>query len=317
MLPLCFFSLFGVAVAASFGIGQEGLFSRAQKQSLPAEAGSFPDKWIFGIDCETEPKIQVHAYNDDLYILRQGKCSNFEAPFLYLLFGTKEAILLDTGADSSSPVQPTVQGLVDRWKARNGIDRLPLTVTHTHGHGDHVQSDNQFVGMPDTTVIGVSAGAVREYWGFDENAWPNTKVTRDLGGRVIDVLPSPGHHPVSITVYDRRTQLLLTGDIVYPGHLFIFSALEWFDFKDSIDRLVKWTENNPVKWVVGCHVEFSATAFESYPYGTPIQANEHTLHLEPEVLLNIQDAHQSMGGIAQCRTFENFEIRPVYKCGFN
>ncbi len=45
-----------------------------------------------------EPPIQVHAYDPHTYVLRQSKATNYEAPFLYLLFGNERAILLDTGA---------------------------------------------------------------------------------------------------------------------------------------------------------------------------------------------------------------------------
>ena len=43
-------------------------------------------------------EFQVHAYNDDFYILRQAAYTNYEKPFLYLLFGNDRAILFDTGA---------------------------------------------------------------------------------------------------------------------------------------------------------------------------------------------------------------------------
>ena len=41
----------------------------------PEAPGTFPDDWIDGTDCENEPPFQVHAYNDDFYILRQSKCA--------------------------------------------------------------------------------------------------------------------------------------------------------------------------------------------------------------------------------------------------
>jgi len=48
------------------------------------EPGSFPERWISGgPDCGTEPALQVHAYNRDLFILRQSLCTSFEAPFIY------------------------------------------------------------------------------------------------------------------------------------------------------------------------------------------------------------------------------------------
>ena len=48
-------------------------------------------QWIHGSESSkhnTDPDIQVFWYDDDTVILRQNKAINYEAPFLYLLFGT-------------------------------------------------------------------------------------------------------------------------------------------------------------------------------------------------------------------------------------
>jgi hypothetical protein len=44
------------------------------------------------------PPWQVHAYNKNTYILRQSGLTDYEKPFLYLLFGDERAFLLDTGS---------------------------------------------------------------------------------------------------------------------------------------------------------------------------------------------------------------------------
>jgi hydroxyacylglutathione hydrolase len=41
---------------------------------------------------------QIHSYNDNTYILRQSGFTDFEKPFLYLLFGDNRAFLFDTGS---------------------------------------------------------------------------------------------------------------------------------------------------------------------------------------------------------------------------
>ena len=64
--------------------------------------GSFPADWISGCSPCTgcpDPPIQVHQFNANTYILRQSKCTNFEAPFMYLLFG---------GDKGSVPSRPEV-----------------------------------------------------------------------------------------------------------------------------------------------------------------------------------------------------------------
>jgi hydroxyacylglutathione hydrolase len=44
------------------------------------------------------PLWQVHAYNNNTYILRQSAVTDYEKPFLYLLFGDEKAYLFDTGS---------------------------------------------------------------------------------------------------------------------------------------------------------------------------------------------------------------------------
>src|SRR5882757_4312058 len=63
-------------------------------------AGSLDVSWIHGTAkgaTSTEPPIQVHAYDEHTYILRQSKKTSFEAPFLYLFFGNDRALLFDPG----------------------------------------------------------------------------------------------------------------------------------------------------------------------------------------------------------------------------
>src|SRR5205814_1745489 len=84
------------------------------------EVGALPATWYAGGEvCAERPRFQVHAYNDDFYILRQPACTNFEKPFLYLLFGNERALLLDTGAGKID-VTGAVDAVIQRWLERHG-----------------------------------------------------------------------------------------------------------------------------------------------------------------------------------------------------
>jgi hydroxyacylglutathione hydrolase len=162
--------------------------------------------------------LDVHYYDEHTVILQQSKSVHYEAPFLYLLFGNDRALLLDTGATADSdrfPLRRTVDRLVDIWLAKNPREGYALVVAHTHGHGDHVAGDAQFAGWVRTTVVPKDVDAVRLFFGFGED-WPDRTVRFDLGGRVLEVLGSPGHQPAAITVYDPWTALLLTEDTSIP-----------------------------------------------------------------------------------------------------
>jgi len=278
------------------------------------EPGTFPTTWISGKNCETEPKFQVHRYSDGLFIIRQSKCEIYEAPFMYLIFGDDRALLMDTGSNPRSPVAEVVDETIASWCAENGRDSIPLVVAHTHSHGDHVQGDAQFDGRAGVAqLVGTSQDEVEEFWQFED--FPNDVPTIDLGGRVIDVLGTPGHQPQSVTLYDRKTRVLMTGDIVYPGHLFVFSAADWPIFVASLERMTKWAAEHPVEWVLGCHIEFSDEAFQSYEYGKVYHPNEHPLQFEPTVLKKILDASLAMKGDPVSQVFDEFVLHMVYKDG--
>jgi glyoxylase-like metal-dependent hydrolase (beta-lactamase superfamily II) len=270
------------------------------------EPGGFPQVWINGgTNCGFEPQIQVHQYNEDLYILRQSLCTNFEAPFIYLIFGQDKVLMQDTGATASLPIAATVYGIIDQWLTARGQDSIHLVVTHSHAHGDHVQGDAQFIGQPDTTVVGLSQAAVAQFFGI--SSWPTQIVQFDLGGRTIDVIPIPGHHPAHIALYERRTGLLLTGDTLYPGRLYIsnFPA-----YMASTQRLVDFTAGVPVCWVLGTHIEMSSTPGVDFPIGSTHHPNEHPLQLTRDHLLELNQAIIDMQDDPHIEVHDEFIIWP-------
>lgn len=244
---------------------------------------SLRDKqWIHGAkDCELsdDPAIEVYRYDDATYILRQSKCLSFEAPFMFLLLGTKTALLLDSGATKSAidfPLYETVRALVP--------DR-EIILIHSHSHGDHKRGDVQFEDKSGVTLIEPSGKGVKRFFGFTK--WPEGKSYLELGGRELIVLPTPGHQEEAITVYDPKTQWLLTGDTVYPGYIYVKN---WQTYRLSIERLVLFLQNHRVSAVLGSHIEMTSTPGQYYPIGTIFQPEEASLVLKPEILLELNNA---------------------------
>src|SRR5258708_23220362 len=86
--------------------------------SLPGLAAAKPlfQPWIDGTEA-AEPQMQVQRYDADTFVIRQSVKTNFEAPFLYLLFGKDRVLLLDSGAGGLK-IRPTVDGVIaDSLKA--------------------------------------------------------------------------------------------------------------------------------------------------------------------------------------------------------
>ena len=151
----------------------------------------------------------------------------------YLIVGTKQALLFDTGMGIGN-----IKSIVARLTSR------PIVVLNSHTHDDHVGGNWQFLfvyGM-DTSFTRANAKGSREDAQADiakdqicgalpKNFDPAKYSTRpwkislfvhdhfkiNLGGRSVEIISTPGHTPDSISLIDRVNGLLFTGDTFYPG----------------------------------------------------------------------------------------------------
>ena len=186
----------------------------------------------------------------------------------YLIVGTKQALLFDTG-----------MGIGDIRKVVSQLTSRPVVVLNSHTHDDHVGGNWEFpfvFGM-DTEFTRANAKGSREdaqaevtpdqLCGdlpktFDAKAY-RTKPWRislfvhegfkvNLGGRKLEILSTPGHTPDAISLLDRENGLLFTGDTYYPAPIWLFRAETNFDAYDaSIKRLAALAPE--VKLVLGAH----------------------------------------------------------------
>jgi glyoxylase-like metal-dependent hydrolase (beta-lactamase superfamily II) len=280
-------------------VGCSGMTPVGEKQAPPRAAdaatttdgpagglvpGSLTVRWMHGsADCRqnTDPEVQVHAYNATTYVIRQNKCRTFEAPFVYVLIGTRSALLFDTGGTDTQTLRDTIKRL---------IGGRPLLVAHSHAHGDHIASDGKFAGQPRVTVVANTVAAQQATFGI--TTWPDTLGHYELGNRALDVIGIPGHEATHIAIYDRQTGLLLTGDSLYAGLLFI---PDWTTYRASIHRLARFAATHPIAHVLGAHIEMTATPKIHYPYGTTYQPNEHVLELTTAHLTELDAALIQLG----------------------
>ena len=266
--------------------------------------------WIHGAaDCSNnkDPMIQVVQLNPTTWILRQNKCINYEAPFMYLFLGRKKALLMDTGAtedDKQFPLYETVSKLIEQWEKEKN-SQVELVVAHTHSHRDHTAADTQFRNKPRATVVGLKIADVKTFFNFQN--WPQENSQLDLGGRVIEFIPIPGHQITSIAAYDNETRILLTGDSFYPGRLYID---DWKAFKLSTQRLCDFVSHHQVSYILGNHIEMTTTAGKDYPTGTTFQPYEHILPLKATDLVELNIALKKLDDNPKRETHNNFIIYP-------
>ncbi|MDQ3231356.1 MAG: MBL fold metallo-hydrolase, partial [Pseudobdellovibrionaceae bacterium] len=256
-----------------------------------------------------QPPIQVHAYNKNLTILRQNKCTNFEAPFIHLIFGAQKALLIDSGATASAatfPIRTMVESLLVEHYGAAQRAQITLVVTHSHAHGDHRAADAQFNGQAGTVVVGTGQAAVSTFFGIAD--FPNSVVDYDLGGRVIKVIPIPGHEASHLAYFDAQTGILFTGDTLYPGRLYV---QDWETYRASITRLRTFAEGKSISHVLGAHVEISKTPGQDFPQGATFQPDEHVQQLTKDGLILLDNELKKIGATPTRKVLDEFIITPL------
>jgi hydroxyacylglutathione hydrolase len=281
MIEKCRIAVFGVGVLLSLSIW-------ASPCAAALAAGSMDVQWSEGAeDCNKTPPpaLQVHHYNETTFILRENLCATREAPFMYLLVGATRALLIDSGDVSDPQAMPLARTVLSLLPSAH----FPLLIVHTHGHLDHRLGDGQFAGVARVEVIGTSLQEVTR--GLRLNDWPDGTAALDLGGRTVDVVPTPGHHPAEVSYYDRATGLFFSGDFFLPGRLLIADTEA--DLA-SARRVARFLADRPVSYVLGGHIELDQ-AGETF-LGVRYHPNERPLQLSKADLLDLPNIISGFNG---------------------
>ena len=210
---------------------------------------------------------------------------HWEETHCYLLEGKSRALLIDTGLGICD-ISEEVKKLTDR----------PVTAAATHIHWDHVGGHRYYPdfyaheaelnwlngGFPLTmeTVRSMVVDRCDLPAGYDVGLYElfqgiPTRVLRggdciDLGGRVIEVLHTPGHSPGHMCFWEPERGYLFTGDLVYKDTLFAYYPST--DPKAYLQSLEKISAL-PVRRVFPAH---------------------HTLDVQPELLSRMRDAFRAL-----------------------
>jgi glyoxylase-like metal-dependent hydrolase (beta-lactamase superfamily II) len=162
---------------------------------------------------------------------------------LNLIAGQERAMLLDSGFGTP--------GLRQRAEALCG---LPVTLVHTHAHGDHTGGDGEW------EEIWLHPAEWEDYRARQTGADPVLRpleegMRLDLGGRTLDVLHIPGHSPGSVAFWDRANRLLFPGDTVMTQPVFLFGPTSSVsDYIRSLERLADIAPH--IDGVFPCHRQF-------------------------------------------------------------
>lgn len=294
------------AIGLSALLMASGVVQEAAAACVPLSK-LFAEKWIDGT-LPQEPATQVQQLDGDSFVIRQSVKSNFEAPFLYLLFGHDRALLVDTGAEGGQ-IRPAVDRLIAQWLAAHGRRSIPLVVAHSHSHGDHVAGDAAFRERPDTTLVGLKPSDVAAFFGIRD--WPKGIATFDLGGRALSIIATPGHQAAAIMIYDPRLKILLSGDTLYPGRLYV-PVNFMGDNRASVDRVASFAAKHPICAVLGAHIEMTSEPGRDYGHEAPEHRHEHPLQLPPQAIGELRAGLQKpLNTPDQRQVHDHFIIVPV------
>jgi glyoxylase-like metal-dependent hydrolase (beta-lactamase superfamily II) len=189
--------------------------------------------------------FEVYRVADGIFAIYEP--GQFEEVISFLIVGETKALLFDTGL-----------GIGDIRRVVAGLTDLDVIVLNSHTHYDHIGGNYQFdvIYALDTDYTrrnakGSTTEAVAEFiqegwvWkpfpdGFSAQDFRSRPfgisrfVTNgeriDLGGRVLEVLATPGHAPDALCLMDRENRLLFTGDTFYLAPL--YTHLEGSDFDE-------------------------------------------------------------------------------------
>jgi glyoxylase-like metal-dependent hydrolase (beta-lactamase superfamily II) len=215
---------------------------------------------------DTQDWYDVQEFAPDTYQFTEAGRWN-----MFLFIGGERALLLDGGI-----------GIGSARRLCESITDLPIDHVLTHTHWDHVGAVHEWesVGVHPNgkeKLAGDYSAGCRDFienWkgkpfpeGFDPGTFtiPPGKFGRavqegdvlDLGERTLRVWDTPGHSPCSISLFDDRERVLITGDLVKPGMaLFIqVPTAVLSDYGPSMRKLENIAKENGAKWVCSGHTD--------------------------------------------------------------
>lgn len=126
----------------------------------------------------------------------------------FLLAGTEKALLIDTGMTLKN-AREIAEGLTDR----------PVELCNTHGDPDHIGGNAAFEHV---YMHPAEEPNYRAFGGPGEIVPVREGDVLELGGRALEIIELPGHTPGSIALLDRSRRVLISGDPVQDGRIFMF-----------------------------------------------------------------------------------------------
>ncbi|MBP3618168.1 MAG: MBL fold metallo-hydrolase [Lachnospiraceae bacterium] len=127
---------------------------------------------------------------------------------MFLLTGTKEALLVDSGVSA-----PNAKEIAEN------ITDLTVKLLNTHADGDHIAGNEAF---GEFYMHPKEEGNYRFRGKTGKIVPVQQGDVLDLGERPLEIIDLPGHTPGSIGILDVNNRVLIGGDSIQDGRIYMF-----------------------------------------------------------------------------------------------
>jgi len=177
-----------------------------------------------------------------------------EAPecnvYMYLLAGEQRALLIDSG-----------YGTIPLDTIAASLTELPVTVLCTHGHFDHIggigffpcalmhRADRQVYQQHRLELRNIAPHCMAPEAPL-ELQWFGSAFSLDLGNRILEIIPVPGHTGGCIAVLDSRYRQLFTGDTCCKGAILLNfdHSGDLAVYRESVASILKLRDRFDTTW---------------------------------------------------------------------
>ena len=142
----------------------------------------------------------------------------------FLLEGDENALLIDSGM--------TVRNAKE---IAEDLTSLPISLVNTHADPDHIGSNEEFDSFLMHPAETVNYCNVQQRKGRFVPVEDGEII--DLGNRKLRIISTPGHTPGSIAILDEENRVLIPGDSIQDGGIFMFGIMR--EFQAYIESLRK------------------------------------------------------------------------------
>ena len=145
----------------------------------------------------------------------------------FLLTGTEKALLIDSGRNT-----PNAKEIAE------SITKLPIAILNTHADPDHISGnggfDTFYMHPDEEDLYRANDGS-----GIILPVKDNDII--DLGNRPLKIISIPRHTPGSIAILDINSRVLIAGDSVQDGNIFMFKEhRNMFLYVESLKKLSQY-----------------------------------------------------------------------------